>query len=123
MKFIKQLERLQRLDELIKNECISTPEDFAKKLGVSRSHLYRLIETLKDYGAEISFNRKQQCFYYKKPFIFKVLIPNTILSITEMKKISAGFSKNTIPSFFMRQNSFTFTPRFAQNKDINYKCL
>ncbi|WP_457617979.1 HTH domain-containing protein [Lutibacter sp.] len=123
MKFTKQLERLQKIDHLLKNECTGTPENFAKKLGVSRSHLYRLIEILKDYGAEISYNRKQQCFYYKKPFIFKVLIPDTILSYTEMKKISAGFSKNTVQSFFMRRHSFTFTPYFAQNSDISYECL
>jgi len=123
MKFIKQLERLQRLDNLIKNEYKGTPDDLAKNLDISRSHLYRLIETLKDYGAKIEYSRKQQFFYYKNPFIFKILIPNNIISTTEMEKIRAGFTINTIPSFFMRRNSFTFTPSFAQNRTYNYECL
>jgi len=123
MKIIKQLERLQKLDHLLKNECTGTPENFAKKLGISRSHVYRLIETLKDFGAEINYNRKQQSFYYKNPFNIKKLIPLNKLSVSNMEKINAGFSKNTVPSFFMRRNSFTFTPYFAQNRDISYGCL
>jgi len=123
MKFIKQLERLQRLDHIIRNELTGTPEEFSKKLGVSRSHLYRLIETLKDYGAEIEYSRKQQFFHYKNPFIFKVFILNNILSTTEMKKISGGFSKKIIPSLFMRPNNFILANSFAQNETYSYECL
>lgn len=124
MKILSQLERHQQLDYLIKNQITGKPEDIAKKLSVSRSHLYRLIDILKDYGAEINYNRKEHYFYYKNPFVFKVLIPKTLLSITEMGKINGGFSKNTVPSFFMRRNSFTFTPSFcAKIETYSYKCL
>ena len=75
MKFIKQLERLQKLDHLIKKECTGTPNDFAKKLGISRSHLYRLIEILKDYGAEIKYSRKQKNFHYTTPFNLDEMVP------------------------------------------------
>lgn len=39
MKILNQLERLQQLDHLIKNQTTGKPEDIAKKSGVSRSHL------------------------------------------------------------------------------------
>ena len=64
MKFIKQLERFQKLDYLIKNESTGNPTELSNNLNVSRSHLYRLLDTLKDYGASIKYSRKLNSFYY-----------------------------------------------------------
>jgi predicted transcriptional regulator len=69
MKFIKQLERYQKLDDLIKQEKTGTPNDLAEKLELSRSHLYRLLGDLKDYGAEIKYCRKMNTFQYKNLLI------------------------------------------------------
>jgi len=75
MKFIKQLERYQKIDELISTECTGTPNELAKKLNISRGHLYRLLENLKDYGAEIEYSRKQENFYYTTHFNLDDLLP------------------------------------------------
>ena len=68
MKFIKQLERCHILHELLEKENTGSPLQLAQKLNISRSHLYRLLETFKDYGAAISYSRKLQTFYYNRPF-------------------------------------------------------
>ena len=68
MNFVKQLERYQKLHKLLEEENTGTPLQLAQKLNISRSHLYRLLGTFKDYGAAISYNRKQQTFYYTQPF-------------------------------------------------------
>jgi biotin operon repressor len=123
MKCIKQLERYQKIDQLIRTECTGTPHELSDKLGVHRSHVYRLLQTLKDYGAEIEYSRKQQCFYYKTPFNLDELLPRNSLSFIKMEKINGGFAINTTLSFFMRRNNITLANCFAQNRDINYKCL
>lgn len=70
MIFLKQLERYKNLDKLIKRESTGTPIELAEKLKISRSHLYRLIDKLKDYGAKIKYCRKKNTFYYQNPFDF-----------------------------------------------------
>lgn len=74
MIFLKQLERFKKLDDLIKQENTGTPIGLAKNLEISRSHLYRLLSNLKDYGAEIKYCRKKNTFQYTKPFNFNFLI-------------------------------------------------
>jgi DNA-binding XRE family transcriptional regulator len=118
MKFIKQIERFQKLDKLIKAECTGTQKELADKLGISRSNLYRLIDSLKDYGAEIKYCRKPQRFCYKNPFNIEKLGSLNNFSPTKMEKIKGGYSKKTFPSFIMRRNTYICTPYFAQNKDI-----
>jgi biotin operon repressor len=64
MYFLKQLERIQELDKLLKKRSTGTPETLAKRLGVSRSHLYNLISYLDDLGMQIKFSRRLNSFYY-----------------------------------------------------------
>ncbi|MDD3721158.1 MAG: hypothetical protein PHW92_01540 [Lutibacter sp.] len=70
MKLLKGLERLEKINHLIKKECTGSPEDFAQNLGISRGHLYRLINVLNDYGSSIAYSRKLNSFYYQQPFNF-----------------------------------------------------
>jgi len=118
MNFIKQLERFQKLDKLIKMRCTGTPIELANKLGISRSHVYRLIDSLKDYGADICYCRKELSFYYKKPFKIEQVIPSNNLSDLKMENIKGGFTENIFPSFFMRRNSFTFITIIKKHIDI-----
>lgn len=68
MTFLKQLERYKKLDDLIKNENTGSPIELANRLEISRSHLYRLIGILKDYGAEINYCRRNNTFRYNDYF-------------------------------------------------------
>lgn len=40
---------------------------FARKLGISRATLYRLIDGLRDYGIGIEYNRARQTYQYLYP--------------------------------------------------------
>ena len=114
MKFIKQIERFQKLDTLLKAECIGTPIELANKLGVSRSHVYRLIEMIRDYGALIEYSRKTNSFYYVHPFCIDTLFSLNSLTTGKMEIISGGFClKKIVTSFFMRRNAITFTTDFT----------
>lgn len=90
MNFIKKIERYHKIDQLIQQECTGTPKEFAEKLGINRSHLYRLLNIMKDYGAYIEYSRKYQTFYYSKTFKIKNILPNKTLSTHQMEKLNGG---------------------------------
>ena len=68
MQAIKQLNRLKKLDTLIQQGKTGAPEEFADRLGLSRSQLYNILEELKDLGAPIEYNRSVRSFYYREAF-------------------------------------------------------
>lgn len=66
MNFVKQIERLQLLNRLIRQERTGRPEELARRLGVSRSKLHELLGAVKSWGMEIRYDRHGQSFVYEK---------------------------------------------------------
>ncbi|QLE00945.1 HTH domain-containing protein [Galbibacter sp. BG1] len=99
MKTIKNLERLQRLHNLIEQECTGSPKELADKLHMSERMAYNLIEQLKSLEATILYSRSRKTYYYDKDFKLEVNISVVVMSNSEVTQIFAGsyFSKkNTI---------------------------
>lgn len=90
MHFIKKIERYQKIDNLIQQQNTGTPEEFAQKLNINRSHLYRLLDKLKDYGALIKYYRKTQTFYYDTSFYLTDIFPISMLPNNKMETIKGG---------------------------------
>lgn len=61
------INRLERLDYLIRSKSTGTPDKLASRLGISRSCLYTYLSLLKDLGAPVSYCRKRNSFYYAEP--------------------------------------------------------
>ncbi|MBI5540702.1 MAG: HTH domain-containing protein [Bacteroidia bacterium] len=68
MSIISNLDKLKLINSEIKKEQTGSPEDFAKKLCVSRSMLYNYIEEIKTLGAQIKYNRTIKTFYFENNF-------------------------------------------------------
>lgn len=68
MNLLKQMHHFKKLDALLKLEKTGKPRNFANQLRIKKSHLYWLMNVLKDFGAKISYSRKKESFYYKEPF-------------------------------------------------------
>jgi hypothetical protein len=66
-KFFSYVELLQRFHVQVKHGTTGTPDEFAKKLGISRSSLYNLIEQVKSFGIDIEYSRLDECFRYTYP--------------------------------------------------------
>lgn len=64
MEFIKQIERLQLMNKLIREQRTGSPEALADRLGVSRRQLYVYLEYLKDMGLDIQFSRRLNSFVF-----------------------------------------------------------
>lgn len=61
---LKYIDRLKRMDQLIRQQHTGNSDEFAERMGISRRQLYNLIEELKDFGLPVSFSRRAQTFFY-----------------------------------------------------------
>ncbi len=72
MSLLKYIERLKRMDDLIRRKATGTPDEFAMRLGLGKSILMDELRDLKELGAVITYSRESQSYYYKQEFILKI---------------------------------------------------
>lgn len=66
MALFQYIDRIQRLDHLIRKKCTGPPKELAAKLGISERWLYYLMEELKqDLGCPIRYDRTKKSYFYK----------------------------------------------------------
>ena len=70
MSLLKYLERAKRMDDLIRRKATGNVEEFASKLGISRSVLMEHLRDLRDLGAPIRFCDIRCSYYYEGEFNF-----------------------------------------------------
>lgn len=76
MSLLKSIDRLKRLDSFIKKEATGTAEEFAEKIGISRSMLMINLDEMKEMGALIKFCPTRKTYYYVQEF--NLLIGNMV---------------------------------------------
>ncbi len=64
MKLFENIQRLQQLDQLIRLKATGSPDILAKKINVSKRTLYYLLDTLRDHGGKIYYNKTIRTYYY-----------------------------------------------------------
>lgn len=89
MEFIRQIERLQLLNKLVREKRTGSPQEFAERLGVSRAKLYLMLDELKDEGVEIRFCKKIKSFCFKKGKII-LNFSYEILPDEELQNLDGG---------------------------------
>ena len=57
MQLFETIDRAQRIHRMIQKSATGTPSEFAERLHISRRLLYYLLDELKDFGAEIAYDR------------------------------------------------------------------
>ncbi|MGM0530500.1 MAG: hypothetical protein ACQER7_04045 [Bacteroidota bacterium] len=95
MAYFKYLERLQRIDHLIRMKNTGTPGEFADKLGISESHLYFCLKELKEYGLPIAYNGMKPTYYYREEVKLRVHVSIQKLAEDEVIHIVGGVAKNS----------------------------
>jgi len=87
MSLIKYVERLKRMDDLIKRKATGTPDRFAEKLHISKSMLMINLNELKELGALIKYDLDERTYYYDGGcrLEFRFVLPGS-----EMNKIRGG---------------------------------
>ncbi|CAN5236324.1 hypothetical protein BH09BAC3_BH09BAC3_23790 [soil metagenome] len=65
--FIKIVEKLKRIDSMIRLKATGSPRELAMKLGVSPSTLYEYLLILKSaFGAPVVYNSARRSYLYKE---------------------------------------------------------
>lgn len=86
------------MNRLLQRRATGTPNEFASRLGVSRTRLYEMIDELKSYGAPISYSKSVQTFYYEEPYDVSVALSVKSLDADEEKKHHGGAF--FVPAYF-----------------------
>lgn len=106
MKAIQQLERLKRINEMIKAKSTGSPETLRNKLNISRRQLFKDLELFKDIGAEIAYSKIRESYYYPNGHELKISYTFKIIPKNETQNINGGFFLNNLQSaFFMHSTS------------------
>ena len=94
----KFIDRLEQIDQLIRQRRTGNAEEFARKLNISRRHVYNWLDDLKLHGLEIEYNRELRSFVYLKSYKINITFEIIELSDDEAKDIDAGvfISKNVV---------------------------
>lgn len=104
MTIFKTIEKLSQLHYLVKNERTGNPEYLAKRLGISRSSLYNMIDELKSHNAPIEYSRSKESFFYTKWFELELKCTLRLIDDEgELKKIIGGCEIFSSVHFFGRK--------------------
>ena len=102
MKSLQQLERLKRINEMIKAQSTGSPEMLCNRLNISRRQLFKDLETFKDMGAEISYSKIGGTYYYPNGHELEISYSFRIIPNKEIQNINGGRGLNNWQSaFFM----------------------
>lgn len=95
MSLYKYLNRIERLDALIRRKSTGPPKELAHKLDISERWLYKLLEELKmELDCPISYDHKHQSYVYEEQG--KMIIGfQPALSEKEKRSIGGGFFQRT----------------------------
>ncbi len=80
MRLMEHFRLLERADGLIRRKATGRPEEFAARLNLTRSALYRRLDDLKSVGAPIKYCRNSKSFYYDEPFRLPFLATKEYIS-------------------------------------------
>ncbi|WP_103068122.1 hypothetical protein [Aquimarina sediminis] len=67
---IKHIEIIERMDQLIRLQATGSPDEFALRLGISRTKLYRMLKIIKRLNAPIAYDTPMQSYIYTETVKF-----------------------------------------------------
>ena len=90
--FFKHLNRLQRIDQMIRQQRTGNADSLARKLNVSRRQVYYFLTELKDMGVDIEYCREVNSFVYVKPIRIDINIDIRELTEEEILEAAGGIN-------------------------------
>ena len=79
MSILKYVNRLSRMNDLIKRKATGTPAQFAEKLEISRSTLMENLRELKILGGSIDYDKSRQSYTYLEECCLEIKFKKNIL--------------------------------------------
>ena len=100
MNFFEEADRREQIHQLIKLRATGTPKQLAKRLGMSKRSLFRIIEEMRGRGFPIAYDKLRECYYYEQEvtFIFKI----SVIEENDHRKETGGENFSFFDNFFFR---------------------
>jgi len=99
VKILDVVDRLSRIDDLIRNKKTGSSAELAKTIRLSRSHIFNYLDYLKDLGVEINYNKSTRSYEYTGEFIPEIQSPLRIVKRSELEQIEGGLMYFTTVQF------------------------
>ncbi len=61
----KSVEKVSRIDNLIRLKATGSPSELASKLGMSERMVYYYLELMRDMGGPIKYDKIRKTYYYE----------------------------------------------------------
>ena len=86
MSLIKYVHRINRIDNLINLRATGTPEEFAGKLSIRRSTLFKNLQELRELGLAIKYSNGRRSYYYEDDRRIRITIDRITVIIGMLEK-------------------------------------
>jgi hypothetical protein len=100
------IDRISVIHGLIKKEATGSPDEFAKRLHLKKRQLQNILDEIRDYGAEIIYDRSRNTYYYANNFEITIKIKAIPLSEQEERETFGGNIKNIFPDAILLRRTF-----------------
>ncbi len=67
---LQQIALIERIDRLIRMKATGSPKQLSQKLSISKTKLYRVLNTMKELQAPVIYDATLQSFIYEEPVDF-----------------------------------------------------
>ena len=98
MRFFEKLQVIERVDGLIKRKGTGSARELGGRLGLGKTAVYEIIDTLRSMGAEIDYCVNRRTYYYTEEKVLAV-------GFVDKSKINGG--KSSLSAFY-GQDDFIF---------------
>ncbi len=97
---LKQIELIQRIDQLIRLHATGSPMELAAKLKISKTKLYRTLFIMKQLNAPVEFDTSSQQYYYAESVKFTCGFYSNKSTVNQMYTMVENINKKTFNFFY-----------------------
>ena len=88
MSLIKYVHRINRMDNLISLRATGTPDEFADKLSIRRSTLFKNLQELRELGLAIKYSPGRRSYFYTDNRRIKITIESITITMGVLEKVN-----------------------------------
>ena len=98
MKFSEEAKLRERIHQLVRLKATGRPKQPARRLGISKRSLSRILNEMREDGFPIAYDRKRERYYYETEVVFEVKF--YVAQEVETRKVVGGKFFKFFDNFF-----------------------
>ena len=118
MPVMKYINKILRINTLVKLRATGSPRELAGKLGISERRLYEYIRNMKELGAPIAFSYYHNSYIYYRDGELVITFTKDRIEMMESQEISGGgrvpAAQNPYPEYYLIHEKINMTAEILQ---------